>query len=255
MDDLLFQLAKIKEQGQAFVLCIVTETQGSTPRKEGAKMVVFENGKTSGTVGGGSIEYQAIKDALEVLASGKPKQVFYQLEDDLSMKCGGKVAIYFEPLKKSLRLFIFGAGHVGREVGSFAPGLGFKVHFVDNRPGIFQDFKSDYAECIAGDYLEMAGQIEFSANDLVVITTQGHAYDEELLGLLAPKELLYLGMIGSKRKVAEARQRFSESGKLTSEQLNRVDMPIGVPFQAETPREIAISIVARLIDVKNKNSL
>jgi len=255
MDELLFQLGKIKEQGQPFVLCIVTQTQGSTPRKEGAKMVVFANGKTIGTVGGGSIEYQAIKDALDVLASGKPRQVFYELEGDLSMKCGGKVAIYFEPLRKSIKLFIFGAGHVGREVGSFASGLGFKVHFVDNRPAIFEEFQNDYAECITGDYLVLAGQIEFSTNDFVVITTQGHAFDEELLGLLAPKNLLYLGMIGSKRKVAEAKQRFLKSGKLTSEQLSKVDMPIGVPFQAETPREIAISIVARLIDVKNKNSL
>jgi xanthine dehydrogenase accessory factor len=255
MDDILFELPRIRAEGRPFVLCIVTETEGSTPRKEGAKMIVFDDGRILGTVGGGSVEQQAIADALQSLRSGKPFQKYYELEEDLNMQCGGRVSIYFEPLKKDLNLFIFGAGHVGREVGVYASGLGFKIHFVDNRPAIFDEFDAAYAETIAGDYLETARKLELTPRDFVVITTQGHAFDEALLEILAPRSLMYLGMIGSKRKVNEARKRFLEQGTLNSEQLDHVDMPIGVPFRAETPREIAISIVARLIDVKNTNNL
>lgn len=254
MEDILFELPHIRAEGRPFVLCIVTETEGSTPRKEGAKMVVFEDGRILGTVGGGSVEQQAIADALAVLQSGKPLQKYYELEEDLNMQCGGRVSIYFEPVEKDLNLYIFGAGHVGREVGVYASGLGFRVHFVDNRPAIFDEFDAAYAEKISGDYLDVASKLELSPRDFVVITTQGHAFDEALLEILAPRQLMYLGMIGSRRKVSEARKRFLEQDKLTAEQLDRVDMPIGLPFRAETPREIAISIVARIIDVKNTNN-
>jgi len=255
MDDIIFELHKIKEQGKPFVLCIVTDSEGSTPRKEGAKMVVFDDGRILGTVGGGAIELKAIADALELLKTGKPRHIHYDLEEDVGMVCGGRVSIYFEPFSPSLNLYIFGAGHVGREVGLYASGLGFKVHFVDNRPEIYQQFPSGYAECMAGDYLELANTIRFTARDFGVITTQGHAFDAALLEIMAAKDLLYLGMIGSKRKVAETFAKLLEGGKVTKEQLEKVNTPIGIPFHAETPREIAISIIAKLIDVKNQNHL
>ncbi|HAJ99974.1 MAG TPA: hypothetical protein DCM62_08110 [Bacteroidales bacterium] len=255
MDDIIFQLHKIKEQGRPFVLCIVTDTEGSTPRKEGAKMVVFDEGHIMGTVGGGAIERKAIADAREFLKSGKPRHIHYELEEDVSMICGGRVSIYFEPIQTNLNLYIFGAGHVGREVGLYASGLGFKVHFVDNRPEIYSEFPSDYAECMAGDYLELANSIPFTPRDFGVITTQGHAFDAVLLEALAPKGLLYLGMIGSKRKVGETFAKILEGGKVSKEQLEKVNTPIGIPFHAETPREIAISIMAKIIDVKNQNHL
>jgi xanthine dehydrogenase accessory factor len=254
MTDITFQLNKIKEQGQPFALCIVVQAQGSTPRKEGAKMVVFADGRTLGTVGGGSIEMRTIEDAIKCLETGNPALMAYNLETDLNMQCGGKVTMYFEPFLPELCLTIFGVGHIGREVGVLAKSLGFKVRYVDNRENIFSEFDSTHAECIVGDYMEKAGSIAFSPNDLAIITTQGHGFDEDLLGILATKDLLYLGMIGSKRKVAKARQRYLDSGQLTEEQLNKVEMPMGVPFNAQTPREIAISIVARLIDVKNSRN-
>ncbi len=251
MTDITFQLHVLREQGQPFVLCIVVHSQGSTPRKEGAKMVVFAEGSIIGTVGGGPIEMRAIEDALKCLEAGKPALIAYNLETDLGMQCGGKVNIYYEPFQPDLCLTIFGAGHIGREVGVLAKSLGFKVRYVDNRENIFSEFDSTHAECIVGDYLEKAYSISFKPTDLAIITTQGHGHDEDLLGVMATKNLLYLGMIGSKRKVAKARQRYLDSGQLTQEQLDGVEMPMGVPFNAETPREIAISIVARLIDVKN----
>ncbi|MFP4557562.1 MAG: XdhC family protein [Bacteroidales bacterium] len=255
MKDFLFQLGQLKEQGKAFVLCIITEAKGSTPRKEGAKMIVFDDGTISGTVGGGSIEKQVIDDALQVLRNGKPFKKNFQLEEDLQMHCGGSVEVYFEPFNKDLNLYIFGAGHVGREVGRFASDLDFKVIFVDNREGIYTEFQSNYAQCITSDYFNAIDEIKFTERDFAVITTPNHEYDEQIMARMAKFDLAYVGMIGSKRKVAEARKHLLDKNVLTEEQLNSVDMPIGIPFNAETPREIAISIIAKLIDVKNSKRL
>jgi xanthine dehydrogenase accessory factor len=255
MKDFLFQLSELKSQGKAFTLCIIIDAKGSTPRKEGAKMIVFEDGSISGTIGGGSIEHQAIADALEILKMGKPQKKMYQLEIDLQMHCGGSVEIYFEPFNKDLNLYIFGAGHVGREVGRFAADVDFNVIYVDNRKGIYEEFPCEYAKCIVNDYFNAIEEIEFNTRDFVVVTTPNHQYDEQIMALMAKKNLMYVGMIGSKRKVAEARKRLLSEKVLAEDELNRVDMPIGIPFNAQTPREIAISIVAKLIDVKNTQRL
>lgn len=255
MNDILFQLPELYRQGKPFVLCLVTEAQGSTPRKEGARMIVFSDGSILGTIGGGSVEMNAIAEAKMVLENGKPCKQKYQLEEDLQMQCGGNMEIYFEPFFEELKLYIFGAGHVGREVGKFAREFGFSVIFIDHRPEIYEEFESTYAKCIVDDYLQSQSTINLTARDFVVITTPKHEYDEKLLGLLAKEQLAYLGMIGSKRKVAEARKRLLTEKALTEKQLDFVDMPIGIPFHAETPAEIAISIVAKLIDVKNNLSL
>ena len=255
MEDTLFKLSEYKQQNKPFTLCIVTHTEGSTPRKAGAKMVVFEDGKTEGTVGGGSIEQQAIADALETLKAGKPQVKEYKLEDDLGMHCGGKASVYFEPVNINPNLYIFGAGHVGREVGRYAADVGFKTIFVDNRPDIAKEHLLDYAEFITDDYIDATEKIEFKNKDFVVITTPKHTYDEAIMQRIAKKDVAYVGMIGSKRKVAEARKRLLQEKTNTEEELDRVDMPIGIPFKAETPKEIAFSIVAKLIDVKNSKNL
>ncbi|HPK05679.1 MAG TPA: XdhC family protein [Bacteroidales bacterium] len=255
MADILFELSEIHKHGKPFVLCIVTETFGSTPRKEGARMIVFDDGSSKGTIGGGSVEFQAINDAIKILETRKPIKKKFELEDDLQMHCGGNMEIYFEPFYPDLKLYVFGAGHVGREVGKYAKDFGFQVVFVDHRKDIFKEFENSYATCIAKDYFESLNDIRFDKRDFVVITTPKHEFDENLIGVIGKESLAYLGMIGSKRKVNEARKRLLENNILTEDQLDFVDMPIGIPFNAETPAEIAISIVAKLIDTKNKLSL
>ncbi|HNS30708.1 MAG TPA: XdhC/CoxI family protein [Tenuifilaceae bacterium] len=255
MKDFLFQLSELKSQNRIFTLCIIVGAKGSTPRKEGAKMLVFDDGTIFGTIGGGAIELQVIADALEVLKSGKLVKKMYRLEEDVQMHCGGSLEIYMEPFHKALNLYIFGAGHVGREVGRFAADLDFKVVYVDNREGIYHEFPCDYARCITNDYYKAIEEIEFTPRDFAVITTPNHEFDEQIMLRMAGKGLTYVGMIGSKRKVAEARKRLLAQGVIGEEELNRVDMPIGIPFNSQTPREIAISIVAKLIDVKNTQGL
>ncbi|HOY32989.1 MAG TPA: XdhC/CoxI family protein [Bacteroidales bacterium] len=245
------QLSELISQNEEVVLCIITETAGSSPRKAGSKMIVLPDRKIIGTIGGGSIEFQVIADALEVLRNGVPLKKTYELEEDLAMQCGGTVEIYFEPIKSSLDLYIFGAGHIGRVVARYALDFGFRVTIFDQREGIFNEFDASPYHCICEEYFAAIEKARFTANTFIVIVTPRHEYDENILIKLARKPFAYLGMIGSQRKVALARKHMLENEGFSHTETDRVDMPIGIKFNAETPEEIAISIIAKLIDVKN----
>lgn len=255
MNDILLNIPELTEKGIPFVLCMVTRAEGSTPQKAGARMLVLPDGRIIGTIGGGAIELHAVEYAAEMMETTKPVIKNFQLCDDLQMQCGGKMEIYFEPFGRPLRLYIFGAGHIGRALGKYANEMGFKVTYVDNRGGVFDSFDPAYAECVSCDYDESVDKIAFNDRDFVVLTTHKHEYDESLLEKLATKKLAYLGMIGSKRKVAAVRRRMIDEKKLTESQLEKVNMPIGMPFRAIKPEEIAISIIAKIIDVKNTINL
>lgn len=245
------RIKEILDQNKEAVLCIVTATAGSTPRKAGSKMIVFPDRTISGTIGGGSIEFQAIDDALEVLKNGKPMHKRFKLEEDLGMKCGGTVDVYFEPIKSGLDLFIFGAGHIGRVVAKYALDFGFRVTIFDNREEIFKEFDSAPYRCLSGDYFTSIGNANFTENTFSVILTPNHEFDERILIQLARKPFAYLGMIGSARKVAVVAKNLVSKEGFTQQEVDRIDMPIGIKFNAETPEEIAVSIIAKLIDVKN----
>jgi xanthine dehydrogenase accessory factor len=251
MKDIIDDLKTAAEQGIPAVLCIVTSTSGSTPRKAGAKMLVYSDGTLKGSIGGGSIEHQAIQDALETGGCGEPFTRSYQLLDDLGMHCGGTMEVYFEAIGCSPELYIFGGGHIGKALAGFAPALGFRTMVLDQRTGIFDAWHLPGVATRSGEFSALLEGIKFGQNTYIVIVSPQHSSDEELMIACAARPHAYLGMIGSKRKVAEIRKKVLENGLLTTESLNAVDMPIGIPFAAVTPAEIAISILAKLIDVKN----
>ena len=253
MLEIIEELNQLEKQQIPAALCIVTETSGSTPRKAGAKMLVFADGSAKGTIGGGGIEHQVIKDAVQALAGNKePYLKHFNLYDDLNMECGGAMQIYIETIGCQPKLYIFGAGHVGRAVAGYAAGLGFRPLVIDQREELIRAWDVPKTEAKAGDYLRIIENLTFDRNTYIVIVTPQHEFDEKVMIACAPREYAYLGMIGSKRKVAEISKRANEFHSISAEILARIDMPIGIPFAAETPAEIAISIVARLIDVKNK---
>jgi len=245
------QISEIIRQNQEAVLCIITDTTGSSPRKAGSKMIVFPDKKITGTIGGGSIEFQAISDALDVMKTGVPTKKTYQLEEDLAMHCGGTVELFFDPIKSHPDLYIFGAGHIGRVVARFARDFGFRVTLFDQRDKIFDEFDSAAYTCINENYFAAIEKATFNSGTFCVIVTPKHLYDENILIKLLRKPHAYLGMIGSPAKVAVARKNLIEKEGFTEQEINMVDMPIGIKFNAVTPEEIAISITAKLIDVKN----
>ena len=251
MQRIFAKTEEIIQGQQPAALCIVIETQGSTPRKQGAKMIVYADGTIFGSIGGGSIEKEVAEIAVDLISSGKPAKVAFNLDKDLGMHCGGTMEVYIEPLNPLKKLFIFGAGHIGKALAGFARDLEFSVTLFDPREEIFRDEAFAGFNCINKDYFQAIEAAVFDDNTYIVIVTPKHIYDEEILAIVARKLHAYLGMIGSNRKVELLKKRFLEENLLSREELEKIDMPIGIKFKADTPQEIAVSILAKLIDVRN----
>ena len=255
MPKILSIYSKIKNSGKKAALCIIVDTKGSSPRKTGTKMIVYENGSQEGTIGGGSLELKVIEDAQKVMKQKTPQKISYELEDDLSMNCGGFAEVYIEPILPQNQLIIFGAGHIGKALARYAPDFGLQITLVDHRQDLLLSEGLKSLSIINKDYLEALEEVNIDNNTFIVIVTPKHAYDEAILEKVAKFDCAYIGMIGSKTKVAKARKRILEENILTKEQIDKVDMPIGIKFNAQTPEEIAISILAKMIDVKNNINL
>ena len=252
MQSIFSKAEELKNEQKRAALCIVVETKGSTPRKQGAKMIVFSDGTIYGTIGGGSIEKEAAEKAVDMIAAGKPAKLSFQLEEDLGMHCGGYVEVYIEPLNPNQKIYIFGAGHIGKALAGFARELDFAVTLFDPREGIFNDPVFSRYTCINQDYFKAIDEAVFDDFTYIVIVTPKHTFDEEILARVARKTHAYLGMIGSIRKVELLQERFLREKILTKEEMATIDMPIGLKFLVESPQEIAVSIAAKLIDVRNK---
>lgn len=242
-----------RKKGKKAVLCLVVGTKGSTPRKAGAKMLVYPDGTIEGTIGGGSIEKEVIIEARKMMDARDSVKKEFNLGEDLGMHCGGSMEVYMEPLMPQYKLYIFGAGHIGQELARFASQFGFQIIFIDERRDVLDSQENMGYTLIHDSYVRASKVIEFPDDAFIVIVTPNHKNDEVVLSNVAKKKVKYIGMIGSNRKVKLARERFLEEKILSQEQLDFIDMPIGIPIKGETPDEIAISILAKLIDVKNKN--
>jgi xanthine dehydrogenase accessory factor len=252
-----YLLAKITESihdPRPSALCIVTCASGSVPGKTGAKMIVYGDGSIEGTVGGGGLEKHVIEDALEIIRTQIPRLKEYNLQKDLGMTCGGAVSIYIEPLLKPSKLYIFGAGHIGKMLAHYAPDMDFETYLIDWRTDLFENHDHLRYRQVCKPYLEAAAEFSFDSDSYIVIVTPNHDMDEEVLAAVGKKDVAYLGLIGSKRKIESLTRLFLQENRLTQEELNRVDMPIGIRFNAITPAEIAVSILAKLIDVKNNRA-
>lgn len=251
MKSIYQHLSEIENSGSKAAFCIVTYTQGSSPQKSSSKMIVLEDGGIIGTVGGGSIENAVIKEAKNVISEQVPKVLRYQLKKDLGMECGGNMEVYIEPVGKKNKLFVFGAGHIGKALATYAPDFGFEVTVIDERDNIFSGYDGIRCNCVNTGFTAAAKELKFDRSTFIVIVTHGHAHDFNVLKHICKKERLYLGMIGSKRKTAEIHKLLLAEKVMNNSELEKLDMPIGIKFAAVEPNEIAISILAKLIDVKN----
>lgn len=252
MDKIFKKIAASDSQHLDFALCLITRVKGSTPRKASSKMIVYSDGSLYGTIGGGSLENQVVKDAVDTIKNNQPAYFEYNLEKEFSMSCGGYVEIYIEPIQKSKPFYIFGAGHIGKNLALQAQKIGFKVTLIDERESIFNDFVLDGSIFINKNHNEAFQELEFNEHVFIASITHQHGYDYEVIGFCAKQKYAYLGMIGSERKVEKARKSFLKEGSLTEEQLNKIDWPMGISIACQTPEEIVISILAKLIDVRGK---
>jgi xanthine dehydrogenase accessory factor len=243
------------DRGEPAALVTIVATHGSTPQRVGAKMLVFGDGRTIGTIGGGCYENDAFWKAREAITARQPQLVRYELSDDFAQEtgliCGGQMDVYIEPIEPSPELYVIGAGHVGTYLAQLAQEVGFHVHVVDDREKFANRERFPAAtEVVTEDIPGWLGRTNLTSHAYVVIVTRGHTNDLEALRALAPRQLRYLGLIGSRAKVARIYDALRTDG-MAAEHLNRVHAPIGLDIGAVTPQEIAVSILAELIAVKH----
>jgi xanthine dehydrogenase accessory factor len=235
-------------------LVTVVRANGSTPQRAGAKMLVFADGRTIGTIGGGCYENDAFWKARDALVTGRPALLHYELNDDFAQEnglvCGGQMDVHVDPLEPTPHLFIVGAGHVGWQLGKIAPDAGFRVHVIDDREKFANAGRfPDADEVIADSIPDWLHRTELPPAAFVVVVTRGHTHDLEAMRALAARDLKYLGLIGSRAKVRRIYDLLLGEG-MPPECLSRVHAPIGLDIGAVTPVEIAISIMAELVAVR-----
>lgn len=255
MKDIYQKIIEIENSSQKAVVCTVISTKGSTPRKTGAKMLVFENKSIFGTIGGGALENKVIDEAVEVLIADKAKIVHHDLVNEFDMCCGGSVDVFMEPIKNKMKLHIFGAGHIGKFLAKIAVDLNFSVSLIDEREEGFENINSKEINCINEQHISAIEKLTFDQQTFVVVLTHDHAYDREIVALCSKKESAYLGMIGSQRKAEMAKKILISSDLISKEKFATIDSPIGFDINAITPEEIAVSILAKLISVRNQLNL
>jgi len=233
------------------VVCTIVNTKGSTPRKVGAKMIVYENGKIFGTIGGGELEKSVIKNALKQIKENEPKIFRHDLLHQHGMCCGGTADIYIEPIMKKNKLYIFGAGHTGQALAKYAANFQFEVVLIDDRKKYLYDCTLSEINKMHLPFGEALKFLPFDKQTYICIMTYNHPIDRNILSFCLKKPFAYLGMIGSQRKVEMTKKIFAEAGICLFEELESVDMPMGLDICAEGPDEIALSIMSKLIVVKN----
>jgi len=248
-------LADILAHGRRAALVTIVRANGSTPQRVGAKMIVEEDGTTRGTIGGGCYENDAVQKARAVIAAGRPQLARYDLNDDdageSGLICGGQMDVFIEPVVPQPALYVLGAGHVGREVARLSATVGFDVHVVDDRSKFAsRDLLPEPIKIVVEDIPAWLGGAALPSSAFVVVVTRGHRHDLDALRALAGRGLRYIGLIGSRAKVARLFDQLVAEG-IAPDALARVHAPIGLDIGAVTPAEIAVSIVAELVAVRS----
>lgn len=252
---------------QNSVLVTIVETQGSAPGKKGSRMLVCENGKCCGTIGGGDLELFCSKSASDVLTTGKSFTRTFELDsskqDVISMICGGSVTVEFKfidkhcsgsdldlifgPEAKRPRALIFGGGHVGQDLCPVLNHIGFDVIVLDDRKEYAsKSVHPDAKQCLICDYRNISDSIKINSEDYVVIMTHGHAGDRVVLLQACKTDATYIGCIGSRKKV-DATKVFLRENNIPESRIAEIHSPIGLPIGGDTPAEISISVAAEII--------
>ncbi|MBK9926615.1 MAG: XdhC family protein [Anaerolineales bacterium] len=250
-------LSELEKNNESAALCTVTKSEGSTPRHVGSKMLVYPDGKFIGTVGGGELENRVIKAALESLKSGDMQTLSYTMSDPSRGDpgvCGGTVEVFVEPILPPAMIVVIGAGHVGKAVVHLAKWLGFRVAVNDDR----EEFCTPESVPGADVYYpvemgKLSEQLKITPQTYLIVTSRGSSVDAKGLPSLLASDAAYIGVIGSKRRWLTTVKALKEQG-VAEELIAKVHSPIGLELNAETPEEIAVSIMAEVMMIKDKGT-
>jgi xanthine dehydrogenase accessory factor len=257
MNKIFKALADLELTPQSVALCTVVKTSGSAPRHSTSKMLVYLDGHFLGTVGGGELENRVRKEALASLHDGVPRLLSYNMTDpkrgDVGV-CGGQVEVFVEPILAPPMIVILGGGHVGKAVAHLAKWIGFHVVISDDRPEFCTpESNPDADEFYNIPMAELPLHIKITQQTALVLTTRGNNLDVAGLPALLETKAGYIGVIGSRKRWSETVKMLNESG-ISDDQLRLVHSPIGLGIGAETPEEIAISILAEVLMLRGGGS-
>lgn len=255
------QLVALEATGLPFVLVILVDALGSTPQDAGAKMLVTKEGLHAGTVGGGRVEAKAIGHAQALLQGidagtlSQPSWVNWTLKTDVGMTCGGSVKLYFEPHAGhggGWPIVIFGAGHIAQALVSVLAPLACSISIYDTRPEWLAQLPST-PNVRRHQVSELATVIDsLPTRAFVLCVTQGHSTDRPILfRALSTRDFPYLGCIGSDAKATVLRKELVEAG-LSPQRAAQFHCPAGLDFGTNHPHEIALSIAAQLLSVRDQ---
>jgi len=253
--DILYKALYATQKGQGYAFATITETTlKGTPRKTGAKMIVFQDGSSFGTIGGGRNEKAAIAECLKAIQKQKPVSVTYNyFGREGESVCGGQMKVFIEPFAVKDHLIICGAGHIALPLSALGKILGFKVTIIDSRRAFANKTRFPHADkIIVGDHAGELAKETLGPNTYVTIVTQGNEFDYECLKAAIKFPTAYLGVISSKPKKVKFFGRLKKEG-IGQKYLNRVHIPMGIDIGAQTPPEIAVSIMAEIVAIKNKD--
>lgn len=246
------------ERGIETAVVTVLEVKGSSPGKEGSMMAVFSDGSILGTVGGGALEYEFIKEALKAIKENKSCEKSFELTEkgSLHMKCGGFVRAYIKVFAKREKLLIMGGGHLGAELYTLGKFLNKYVVIFDDREEFANRERFPEAdEIILGKMKETVKNYSIDENSYIIIVTRGHENDKECLKAILDKKVSpkYIGMVGSRGKVLSTYKELLDKGYL-KEELKKIYSPIGLDISSSEPKEIALGIMAEITAVKNQKT-
>jgi len=252
------EIVQLRREGLRGALATIVARKGSTPRKDAAKMLIYEDGRRTGTIGGGCTEAEVCREALTVMRTDRPQLLKFDLSgddaEDGGLICGGTMEVYVEPILPDPTLVIFGAGHVGRSVAEIVKNLGFRTVVADDRIKYASRERFPSAETLLVDsWDEIFRKLKVAPSSYLLIVTRGHDYDLACLRFALQSPAAYIGLMGSRRKVKLFFEALAKEG-FREDEFARVHSPVGIEIGSETPDEIAVSIAAELIAVRRKRT-
>jgi len=253
--DIYEELLKLKQEGRTSAVATIVQCSGSSPQKEGAKMLVRDDGSIIGSLGGGCIEAEVIQASRQAMKDGAPLTIPFELtEKHGGLVCGGKVLVYIEPVIPEPHLVILGAGHIGKALSKVARFSGFRVTVIDDRQEhANRDNLPDADDIVVVDFERFFSKVYVAKNTYLVIATRGHNHDLDALRAALRTEAGYIGLLGSKRKKALLFKTLKDEG-FSQTDTDRIITPVGIPIGSVTSEEIAISIMAQIIKHRREHA-
>jgi xanthine dehydrogenase accessory factor len=252
--DIYEEIVELRAKGHRAALATIIAKKGATPRKEAAKMLVYEDGRQTGSIVGGSTEASVCREALSVIKTGIPKLLSLALSnvdpEESALVCGGFMEVYVEPVLPDPTLFIFGAGHVSKAIADVAGLIGFRIAVIDDRAKYANSTRFPQVGAFhIGPWEEVLGKLAVNNSSYLFIATREHQFDLICLRFAVQSSAKYIGMLGSRKKTRMLFDTLEKEG-IDRASLERVYVPVGIDIGSETPEEIAVSIAAEMIAVR-----